>query len=456
MSAELRMTERQWTELRAHLLGDGDEHAALLLCGTIALSGRTVLVTRRVLKLGEHDLLDASALHLSIAPVALARAAKRAAADDATLVLCHSHPWPGDVTPSRLDLDTEAELCGRVLTARLSGRPVGAVVLGVDDVSARIWHPGQSQPMKVLRIVGDQTFQWPEPPPSPTPETMARQVLAWGGLGQNRFARARIAVVGAGGTGSHVATQLAHLGVGSAMLVDPDHVETTNLSRLIGSSPADVGRLKVDVLAEAMQRISPKLDVDKWSESVLDLNPHHLAGADVIVCATDGHGSRALLTELAQQYLVPVVDLGVDVIPMAGGVQAGGQVRVLRPGHGCLHCAGMLDPALVREEYLSDTERAREAARGYLRGVQAPAPAVIALNGVLASLAVLEVCQLVAGFLGSGSDRLLFRAHRRALTVAGIPRDPSCYVCGEPGLLGLGDSRTLPVRKAHPSEYVSG
>jgi len=77
----------------------------------------------------------------------------------------------------------------------------------------------------------------------------------------------------------------------------------------------------------------------------------------------------------------------------------------------------------------------------------APAPAVIALNGVVASLATLEICQLLAGFLGSASDRLLYRAHRRALTTAAIPRGDLCYVCGAGGLLGLGDARDLPWRR---------
>jgi hypothetical protein len=89
-----------------------------------------------------------------------------------------------------------------------------------------------------------------------------------------------------------------------------------------------------------------------------------------------------------------------------------------------------------------------EEGRGYLRGVPAPAPAVIALNGVLASLACLEVCQLLAGFLGSASDRLLYRAHRRAVTTAAIQAQPGCYVCGSDGLLGLGAGRDLPVRRA--------
>jgi len=108
----------------------------------------------------------------------------------------------------------------------------------------------------------------------------------------------------------------------------------------------------------------------------------------------------------------------------------------------------MLDPALVREEYLTDDQRAEEERRGYLRGVSAPAPAVVALNGVVASLACLEVCQLLAGFLGAASDRVLFRAHRRAVTTAPIPSDPACYVCGTDGLLGLGDGRDLPIRRA--------
>ena len=51
MSAELRITESHWEQLRGHLLIDGDEHAALLICGTVASREGPVLVTRRVLEL---------------------------------------------------------------------------------------------------------------------------------------------------------------------------------------------------------------------------------------------------------------------------------------------------------------------------------------------------------------------------------------------------------------------
>ena len=166
----------------------------------------------------------------------------------------------------------------------------------------------------------------------------------------------------------------------------------------------------------------------------------------MIFCCTDGHGSRALLTELAQQFCVTVIDLGVEIVASPGGSRAGGGVRILRPGQACLHCAGTLDPGLVREEYLQDGERETERARGYLRGAAAPTPSVVALNGVAASLAVLEFCQMTAGMFASGRQRLLYRAEQRRLTTAGMRRNPGCHICGDQGLLGAADGSQVPTR----------
>jgi molybdopterin/thiamine biosynthesis adenylyltransferase len=448
MPAELRITNTHWDALRQHLLFDGAEHAAVLVCGTLGHPARTTLTTRRVVLLGEQDMLRSDQRHLSVSPIALARATKAARRDHSTVVLCHSHPWPGPVHPSPLDLATEADLCGRSLSARLNPRPVGGLVLGPDGFSGRLWTASGATSLDRVRVLGDQVILHPEPPEQSLSSRVTRQTLAWGNLGQTRLAGSHVAVVGVGGTGSQVVQQLAHLGVPRLTVIDPDVVEETNLSRLIGATPADVGRDKVFVAARTATAINPALHVDQLAASVIDVDPVVFDAVDVVVCATDGHGSRALLTELAQQYLVPVVDLGVNIIPTSTKVRAGGQVRVLRPGRGCLHCAETLDSALVREEYLTEVERQKERQRGYLRGVDAPAPAVVALNGVIASLACLEVCQLLAGFLGPGSDRVLYRADQRALTTAGVPVRPDCYVCGPNGLLGLGDGRDLPVRRA--------
>ena len=101
MSAELRFTDDQFAQLRRHLLSDDDEHAALLICG-FGRDERDLLLCHRVIPLWDDDLEASSGrLHIEIAPLALARAAKQAASVGCTVVVCHSHPFPGTVRPSR-------------------------------------------------------------------------------------------------------------------------------------------------------------------------------------------------------------------------------------------------------------------------------------------------------------------------------------------------------------------
>ena len=262
-----------------------------------------------------------------------------------------------------------------------------------------------------------------------------------------------VGVVGCGGTGSHVALQLAHLGVGRLVLVDHDVVEQSNLSRLVGVGAAWLGKPKVEAIAALVRQVSSEIAVSEVVSSVLDVETSVLAQCDIIVVATDGHGSRAWLTEFAEQYLISLVDLGVE-IQTGERMHAGGGVRVVSPGSGCLQCAGTLSSALVREEYLSSADRELERRRGYLRGDGAPTPSVVALNGVVASLAVLEVCELLTGLLGTPARRLLYRAERRALTTTSIERQEWCYVCGVGGLTGRGDGRFYPVVVALRHEGV--
>lgn len=438
MLAEIRITVEQLDALRSHLLSDENEHAAILLCGVVPADVPT-LACRSVVPLGAQDLLGRGESHLEVSPVAIARWTKRAAASDGTVIICHSHPFPGPVDPSSIDLRTESHLCGEVLPRRLAGRPVGALIAGPDGVSARLWSDGASIEAEVVvpghraEVVGHSKIG----------HRSDRQVLVWGQSGQSRLAAARVAIVGVGGTGSHVAQQLAHLGVGELLLIDPDLIEESNLSRLVGASHPDVGRSKVEAIAKSVAAVNPVVHVNQIQASVVDIDPSMLASADLIMCCTDGHGSRALLTELVQQYLVPCIDMGVEVLGTRGSSIAGGGVRILMPGHACLHCMGIIDPALVREEYLSEAERSLEKERGYIRGVNDPAPSVIALNGVVASLAVMEALHLLLGLFESDSSRIVYRAdHRMTRTVAAKSID-SCYVCGGEGLLGRGDRKSV-------------
>ena len=78
---------------------------------------------------------------------------------------------------------------------------------------------------------------------------------------------ATIAIVGLGGGGSHVAQQLAHVGVGRVLLFDPDSLELSNLNRLIGGTAADVGASteKVEIARRMFVAINPAAEVHTYA-----------------------------------------------------------------------------------------------------------------------------------------------------------------------------------------------
>jgi sulfur carrier protein ThiS adenylyltransferase len=71
----------------------------------------------------------------------------------------------------------------------------------------------------------------------------------------------KIGIAGAGGIGSNVAMMLARGGIDALKLVDFDRVEAANLNRQFYFSD-QVGRLKVEMLAENLRRIRPGIAIE--------------------------------------------------------------------------------------------------------------------------------------------------------------------------------------------------
>src|SRR3546814_11256581 len=71
-----------------------------------------------------------------------------------------------------------------------------------------------------------------------------RQADVIGTTGTTTMKKLRVAVVGAGGTGSHVALALVYLGFTDVLILDDDIVETRHLHRLITATIADIGAPK--------------------------------------------------------------------------------------------------------------------------------------------------------------------------------------------------------------------
>lgn len=198
---------------------------------------------------------------------------------------------------------------------------------------------------------------------------------------------ARIAVVGLGGGGSHVVQQLAHVGVGALVLIDDDRVSESNLNRLVGATEDDAARgaLKVEVaerLALGIHRATRVTGLAKRWQDVLE----HLRACDAIFGCVDSLADREQLEKLARRYLIPLIDIGIDVTTVEPEPpQMAGQVFVSMPGRPCMRCAGLIDETRLGEE-----------ANRY--GDAGPRPQVVWANGVLASTAVGLAVDLLTGW----------------------------------------------------------
>jgi len=199
------------------------------------------------------------------------------------------------------------------------------------------------------------------------------------------FSRVVVAIVGLCGGGSHIAPLLAHIGVTNFRLFDPDHVDCSNLHRMLGSTLADAAtrRLKTDVIREQILHINPSATVEpiakKWQEE-------HARLRDCIAVfgCVDSFEQRSELEAYCRRFLIPYIDIGMDVEKLSEGhYSISGQVILSLPGYPCMWCMG----------FLNKTRIAQEQAR---YGDAGDRPQVIWPNGVLASTAVGKFVGLVS------------------------------------------------------------
>lgn len=144
----------------------------------------------------------------------------------------------------------------------------------------------------------------------------------------------RAMIIGLGSFGSQIAIELAKAGVGYFKLFDYDRVELHNLARHT-ATVKDLGRLKTDVIEDAIKGKNPYAVVEKFP---IDINNHlrlleaEMAKADIVICATDNKKSRFNISNI----LVKLQKIGI--FGRAVTRAEGGDVFVQRPGGPCYCC----------------------------------------------------------------------------------------------------------------------
>jgi hypothetical protein len=187
-----------------------------------------------------------------------------------------------------------------------------------------------------------------------------------------------------GGGGSHLVQQAAHLGVGGYVLADHDHIDDTNTNRLVGGTLTDVENEepKISIAVRTIRGLQPNARIvrvqDSWHTAT-----EALRSCDVIIGAVDSFKEREQLERFARRYLIPYIDIGMDVNPRkTGGYLISGQVILSSPGGPCLRCC----------HFVTDERLALEANQ---YGAAGGRPQVVWPNGILASTAIGLFTQLL-------------------------------------------------------------
>ena len=155
-------------------------------------------------------------------------------------------------------------------------------------------------------------------------ERYARNFRTIDAEGQIRLHRARVVVVGCGGLGGHIVEELARLGVGTIVVIDPDVFEPSNLNRQILASLDNLGRPKVEAARARVAEINPAVIVVAHALRFEAANAEWLLagavgaegangakGADCAADALDSIPDRLVLEKACGRAGIPLVHAAI-------------------------------------------------------------------------------------------------------------------------------------------------
>lgn len=447
---DILVTSQDHQRIMDHLFpGDQDEHGAILRAGIVRNGSSLRLLVQHVepAEFGT-DYVVGRYGYRALAPTFIHREILQCRDAGLAYLAVHNH-YGSDRRVRFSSIDLESHKRGYPSLLDIGrGVPVGALVFGRRSVAGDIWLPdGRRLSLGTYRVIGDHFSRLYSHPKGGRQRTSAhdRQVRMFGAAGQDVLEASKVAVVGLGGVGSLVAEYLARLGVGHLILIDPDRIESSNLSRVVGATLVDVetGQLKTQIAVRHARELANNARLQPIAD---DVSRHSVAqvlrDCDFIFLAADSMRARLVVNALAHQYIIPVIQVGAKIRQDKFGNLADAMcaVRHIRPGTGCLWCNGLIDPTQLAVEAKSDRERKEQA-----YGVQEPNPSVITLNAVAAAHAVND---FLFDFLGLRTGDVEAAYHNfhfdRGKDQHVMPRrSPQCRECVD--RLAMGDAMELPV-----------
>lgn len=406
------------------------------------------LILREVIRFTEAETIESSPTRLTILTASYVALLKRAEDEELVVGFLHGHPT-GHAQFSSWDDNNESALlqAGQNRNGPVT-MLVSLLVLPHGPVKARIWYNTISSENSGVFVSGKRSLYFHGTDELPAPdEKLDRQARVFGDQFNNTLANLSVSVVGAGGTGSPLATMLVRSGVGKVAVMDDDMIEESNLHRLWGVGQNNIGEYKAEALVQTLEALRLGSKLVALNHNVLEPACRDtLKSSDIIFCATDDHAGRMMLNRFAYFYEIPVIDIGL-AIQKGDDVSIQdmtGRVTSIYPGSSCLLCRNIVDPRRAREQELfnkSPDEYHRQKREGYVLEGGDPEPAFIGMTTSVACMAMDEFSQMLSGFRGQKHvvTQRLRRFQIPEDRCSGGHPDPDCPICASNEYWGLGD-----------------
>jgi hypothetical protein len=478
-----RIGEPLFKRLMAHLFhGDNDEHGAVITAGVSRSPRRIDLLAREVILAEDGvDYVPGRTGYRSLTAGFVARTSHYCAREGLAYFAVHCHGGTDAVSFSDTDLQSHRRGYPALLDITKGG-PVGAIVFASNAVAGQVWTRDGIHKLRDLTVVGLNSRRLYPSARRRATEVAARydrQSLLFGALGQEMLRNAKVGIIGLGGAGSLINEWLARLGVGEIIAVDPEKIEPTNLSRVVGATSWDaheflsthrwtwlnkIGRFftarKVRIAKRVARQANRHVHFRPLATDITVIDTAMaLKDADFIFLCADSAQARLVFNALVHQYLIPGVQVGAKV-PVDRKTGTVGDVFVAaRPvlpfsGGGCLDCNALIPAAKLQEEAMSPAERRR---KGYVDDPDVRAPSVITLNALSCAQAAND---FLLGFLGlfydDRDERYLLEFSRQRRWRPGDRKAlDSCLHCGSSleSIYARGDAARLPC-KAPPGRLA--
>lgn len=224
--------------------------------------------------------------------------------------------------------------------------------------------------------------------------------------GQIALKKAKVLLVGLGGTGCPVALYLTAMGVGHLGLMDPDQVGLPDLQRQILFTEKDVGQLKVYAAAQALSAHNSLVALKTFPVSLSPENLDFLNHYDLIIEGSDQVSLRYLINAGCRARGKPYLFAGVQ--------DWKGLCALFLPDRGpCFRCL-FPNPASQRE-----SDPAATGDLGAFHGILGLGQAVQAVRYFLGERKELEGTVISHDFRTLGQENLI------------LEPSPDCPLCSE-------------------------